>query len=243
MKRAPFLSTTRIVEIFKEMVDIRRQFCADHDFVKMPTVWEDLMDEQGNWAIRRYHSRPGGDYLRRAAVMQLGDKMRLTVDNQLWENAKRGKKLDNHVLAHELAHLTLGHPSRGGVATNFALDDDGTLIRLSPPNKTELEADLGAVFFQCGVALMDDRRDFKELADRAFSEISYVKKAMQYVRLDAFRWELKRQKSQPETIISPASFEDEYWKNPKDWDKLMLLFGLSHEQINLLVDQIWRRRM
>jgi hypothetical protein len=243
MKHRPTLTTRRVVEIYVEMVDIRREFCADHDFVKMPTVWEGLMDEQGNWAIRRYHSRPGEDYLRRAAVMQLGDKMRLTVDNQLWENALRGKKLDNHVLAHELAHLTLGHPSSGGIATNFALDDDGTVIRLSPPNKTELEADLGAVFFQCGVALMDDRRDAKELADRAFAEISYVKKAMQYVRLDAFKRELKRQKNQPGTIISLASFEREYWKNPKDWNRLVLLFGLSRGQISLLVDQIWRRRM
>jgi hypothetical protein len=243
MKNAPSLPTPRIVEIFKEMVGVRRKFCADHNFVKMPAVWEDLMDEQGNWAIRRYRSQAGEDYLRRAAVMQIGENMRLTVDNQLWENALRGKKLDNHVLAHELAHVALGHPSRGGVATNFALDDNGRVIRLSPPTKTELEADLGAVFFQCGVALMDDRRDAKELAYLACSELAYVAKAMQYVRLETFQRELKRKKSQPETVKSPASFEQEYWNDPNDWNRLMLLFSLSRGQISLLVDQIWRRKM
>lgn len=193
-KHKPKLTTQRAVEIYEEMLMVRREYYADTEFFKMPDVWTELVDESGDLTIKTFKSTTGDDYLLRAAVMIVDKKIRLNVDKQLWHNAGLGKNLDNFILAHEFAHLALDHVSNRGAPTNFFMGEKGGMKMILPPSLIEREADIGAVFFQCGIALMDLRRDVKQLADRAFTDIRHVEKARQYVLLDIFQRELQRQR-------------------------------------------------
>ncbi len=56
-----------------------------------------------------------------------------------------------------------------------------------------LEAHFGGVVFQCGPVLEDVRWGAIDIANRAFSDVAQVEKAMRIVRLETFKQELNRQ--------------------------------------------------
>ena len=201
MKINPFLSTNRAVEIYEEMIFCRRMFCADKNFFLMPDVWNDLLDDEGRWSIKTFRSSTVGNFKPKAAVIAFDDRATLTVDERLMENAENGCKLSNFILAHELAHLALGHHERSMVTKNFQLllGDKGNSIL--PPNLEELEAHFAAVFFQCGVALEEPRWTSIDLANRACSDVYYVKKAQQYVQLDIFQRQLTRARTPTQRVV------------------------------------------
>mgnify|MGYP000852453242 CR=1 FL=1 len=187
MRRKPFLSTSRGVEIYEQMIALRRDFCIDADFFKMSDVWKYLCDGDGDWAINTYRSDETEDFKRKAAVVALGHRVTLTVDEKLMEKATQGCRLSGFILAHELSHVALGHHQRAAVTKNFQLFAGPCGMSNLPPTVEELEANYAAVFFQCGVALSDGRWDAVRLANRAFSDIDYVRKAQAIVRLDVFQ--------------------------------------------------------
>ena len=194
MKSRPILSTSRAVEIFEETISVRRGYCADKDFFRMDEFWEYLCDESGRWSINTYRSNETEDFKRKAGVVAFGDRVTLTVDEKLMARAKQGCKLSNFILAHEVGHLTLNHHARSAVTKNFQLFAGPSGMSNLPPTLEELEANYAAVFFQCGVALSDARWDPIQLAHRAFSDVSYVKKAQAIIRLGEFQRKLCRQK-------------------------------------------------
>jgi hypothetical protein len=200
-KRKLTLSPLRAAEIFKEMVECRRIYGADTDFFRMADVWEWLC-EDGDCSIKTYRSVEVEDYQRKAGVISFDGKSILTVDERLMENARKGCLLSNYMLAHELGHLALNHHARGAVIKNFQLfsGPDGMMCN-APPTVEELEANIAAVFFQCGIALMDPRWEAINLARRAFSDIHYVKIAQKIVKGEEFLRELKRQMPKRQRVI------------------------------------------
>lgn len=70
-----------------------------------------------------------------------------------------------------------------------------------PPTPEELEANYGAVFLQCGIALRDAKWDTMELANRAHTDFDYVRKVKALVRLEVFEKELRRPKHSPARVI------------------------------------------
>ena len=201
MTRRPTLSLSRAAEIWREMLWFRRELYADTDFFRMTAVWEALCNELPFWSMRTYRSNQLEDYKRKAGVVAVGDHVTLTVDERLWENAGNGCKLSNFILAHELGHLALNHHARSAVIKNFQLFSGPNGMSNLPPTAEELEANYAAVFFQCGVALEDKRRDSLHLADRAFSDVTYVRKAQKAVRLEAFELELRRQRERIARVV------------------------------------------
>jgi hypothetical protein len=187
------------------VIDCRRIDYADNDFFRMTRFWEDLVDEQGYWTIRKYRSGGGDDYLRRAQVTVFDDRATLTVDETLWSKAERGEKLANHVLAHEAGHLALDHHAkgkgRGRLVQNFRLTEGAAGMELHALTQEDLEADLAAVFLQCGVALENLKMSAIELANRACADIRQVNKAQSYVRLDVFQRELHRPRPQHPRVV------------------------------------------
>ncbi|MGV8952127.1 MAG: ImmA/IrrE family metallo-endopeptidase [Cypionkella sp.] len=193
MGKRPEITTQRAVEVYEEMIVARRDYCADHEFFKMPDVWNSFLDDEGRWQVRTYNSNRGEDYDRRAGVIVFDDRLRLTVDAKFWEKAKQGCTLANFTLAHELGHIALNHHSRNAVVKNFQLFENGSYgMSNIPPTLEELEANFAAVFFQCGVALADSRWNPKRLAQRACSDITYVVQAQKIVGLEVFQRELNR---------------------------------------------------
>jgi hypothetical protein len=185
MSKTPTMSTERAAEIYEVMLEYRRAFCADTKFFKMTELWDHLVAGDGEWKIQLFRSGLGADYERRAGVVALGHRVTLTADVELWERATAGSLIANFILGHELGHLALDHHAKAAVVKNFKLfvGSKGCMANI-PPSVEELEAHLAAVFLQCGVALEDPRWSALELAKRAFSDVSYVKKCQSYVRLD-----------------------------------------------------------
>lgn len=184
------------------MLWFRRELYADHDFFKMPEVWETLCEDIEHWSINTYKSNQLEDYKRKAGVIAFGDRVTLTADEKLLENAWKGCKLSNFILAHELGHLALNHHARSAVTKNFQLFAGPNGMSNIPPTVEELETNFAAVFFQCGSTLEDARWTALQLANRAFSDVNYVKKAQAMVRLEVFKRELwlKRQ-AHPRVIL------------------------------------------
>jgi hypothetical protein len=206
-KTKPFLSTSRAVAIFEEMVGYRRNFCADTDFFRMTKIWEDLCDEEGRWSIRMYRSSENDNLARKAAVIAFGDRVILSVDEKLMASARQGDKLSNFILAHEFGHLALGHHGGNTGTKNFQMEERHSGFANVPPTSEELETNFSAVCFQCGVAILDPRWNAVDLAKRASSDTYSVRKFQRLVELDVFkrelarRFELERLRPKPRQVI------------------------------------------
>ena len=195
MKNIQILTTARAAHICEIMFEYRREYCADNHFFKMTDFWEWLCGEQGSWSIKSYRSKSSDDYKPKASVIAFGHNVTLTADERLFANARRGDNLSNLILAHELAHLALGHHKRSAITKHFQLTvGSNGVASVRPLILEEQEADYAAVFFQCGPALMDIRWTPIELANRAYSDPVLIKNAQRFVRLDVFQRELSRQK-------------------------------------------------
>ncbi|GGO52141.1 hypothetical protein SAMN05444398_101427 [Roseovarius pacificus] len=183
------------------MLWLRRELYDDGEFFKVPDAWAAICEESETWKLKTYRTELLEDYKRKAGIVVLGDYVTLSADERLWENARRGCKLSNYILAHEIGHLTLDHHAKGAITKNFQLFSGPNGMSNVPPTVEELEANLAAVFFQCGVALKDRQIDAVQLAHRAFSDVHYVKKAQRIVQLDVFQQELRRPRPKVERVI------------------------------------------
>jgi hypothetical protein len=120
-------------------------------------------------------------------------RVRLTVDQDLWADAKQGCMFSNFTLAHEFGHVALNHHAQFAGIRNFRLSEGRAgMLSNKPPNETELEANYAAVFFQCGKFLEEQGWTDYELARRAYSDSHYVKRARSIVQLGVFRDELEK---------------------------------------------------
>lgn len=201
MKSRPTLTTKRAVEIFEEAVAYRRDYCPDTHFFRMTDFWEYLCEDSDTWSIKKYRSGEKEDFKRKAGVSAFAGRVTLTVDQELWDRAARGVLFFNYLLAHEAGHLILDHHARGAVTKHFQLYAGPNGMANLPPTVEELEANYAAVFFQCGVALLEPRLEALVLARRAYSDPNYVKKAQSAVRLDVFRRLLDRPKPKRERTV------------------------------------------
>ena len=186
------LTTARAATIFDEALGVRRELYSDSSFFKMTDVWAEICDDGGLWNIRTYRTEKLEDYQLRAGVVVFGDRLTLTTDERLFENARKGCKLSNYILAHELGHVILNHHATGAMVKNFQLFAGPNGMSNLPPTTEELEANFAAVCFQCGVSLMDQRWDATSLAHRSYSDVGYIRKAQRMVQLEAFQKELAR---------------------------------------------------
>ena len=200
MKKAPFLTTKRAVEIFEEMVSCRRDYCADKEFFRATDVWKYLCEDSDEWRIKFFHQGSIQELRPLAAVAKFNHSVRLTVDARWWSNAERGDKLSNFVLAHELGHLQLRH-NAGSAGRHFLMVAGIGGNSVIPQDYFELEANFAAVSFQCGVTLLDPALSAVDLADRAFCDVAQVKKTQSMVQLDVFRRELNRPRPTHPTAI------------------------------------------
>jgi hypothetical protein len=192
MRKVPSISTTRAAEIYKEVLAYRRIYCADTEFFRMTDFWDWMCSGSGDWSVKLFESNLGDDYKKKAGVVAFGNLVTLTVDRELWDRASQRCRLANFILAHEIGHLALDHHAKNAVTKHFQLFLGPRGMSNIPPTLEEMEANLAAVFLQCGVALENVRWDALDLANRACCDIEYVKRAQRFVRLDVFQKELKR---------------------------------------------------
>lgn len=197
-KGDPSISLFRLADIYEKLISVRReyQFIADaQDFFRMTDFWEWLCDGDGGFAINRFNSSRAEPPMK-AAVVAFDHKVTLTIHDQIWSQASEGCRQSNFVLAHEFAHLALEHHARQAVSKNFMLysGPNGNCNR--PPTIEELEANYAAVIFQCGAGLANPAWPPLDLAKRALSDISLVKKLAPIVRSDHFRLILDRRRSE-----------------------------------------------
>ncbi len=195
------LSTSRAVKIYWEALECRRAFAADTDFFKMPDYLEWLFGESERWSIKLFKSNQFEDFKRKASLVVFDHRVKLSVDEKLMAAARRGCWLSNFILAHEVGHLALDHHAMSATTKNFQLFAGPSGMSNIPPTLEELEANVAAVFLQCGPALMNGSLGVVELARRAFSDVTYVKKAKRIVLQDVFQRELRRPRPKRERSI------------------------------------------
>lgn len=202
MTKQPNISLADLIHIREEAFSARRDLFDDHMFFKMTDAWEKLCDEGENWRIKRYRSRENEDYKRKAGVIALMDKVTLTADDRLWKVADEGREFANFLLAHELGHLICDHHSRAAVTLNFQLIEGPNGMSTIPPTAQEFEANLAAVFFQCGPEIEMARWSDRELARRAHSDQRTVSRVRKYIRLPEYQREiLKPRRKNPRVIL------------------------------------------
>lgn len=199
MRKRPQITTNRAVDNYREMLWVRRELFDDSEFFTMPQALEEICFDGGEWSVRTYKRKPFVEYSPRASAIEFDGRVVITADEELIDRAKRGCYMANFVLAHELGHLALDHHKQEAVTKRFQLFSTTTGMSNIPPNVEEFEANLAAVFFQCGTWL--EQRGFShiELAQRAHSDPRYVKIAQRYVQLDVFQALLN--KPEPESKI------------------------------------------
>lgn len=160
-----------------------------------------MCSDIGTWKIKKYVGSEIEDWQRKAGVIKLGERVVLSTDRRLFENAEKGCKLSNFILAHEFAHVALGHHDQNLVMKHFQLFATQNGMSNIPPTPEEYQANLGAVFFQCGVALEDDKIAPLDLAHRSFSDVSYVKRAQRLVQLSIFKEKLLKRQSSIKRVV------------------------------------------
>ena len=201
MKRRPTLSTPRAVAIYREMLDVRRELFDDNEFFKVPDAWEAICEGSEKWKTKTYRTEQLEDYKRKAGIIVFEEYVTLSVDERLIENARKGCKLSNFILAHEIGHLALDHHANNAKMQNYQLFAGPNGMSNIPPTQEELEANFAGVFFQCGVALENKQVSTIQLAHRAFSDVRTVGKAQNYVQLEVFQRELRRPRPKYERVV------------------------------------------
>ncbi|ESQ13586.1 MAG: hypothetical protein N838_33510 [Thiohalocapsa sp. PB-PSB1] len=175
------------------MLQLRSIRPDDDPFFKMPDVWTFVCEGEEGWAINMYRSHHTDSKKKKAGVTVFDGRVRLTVDQDLWADAKQGCMFSNFTLAHEFGHVALNHHAQFAGIRNFRLSEGRAgMLSNKPPNETELEANYAAVFFQCGKFLEEQGWTDYELARRAYSDSHYVKRARSIVQLGVFRDELEK---------------------------------------------------
>jgi hypothetical protein len=205
MKNRPTLSAARLARVWKEVLEARRIYCDDRQFFKMTDVWRFLAEGGNGVKIKTYRTSTIEDYKRKAGVVAFEDMFTLVADEQLLQNADRGCKLSNYILAHEFAHefahLALNHHARRAVVKNFQLFARPDGLANEPPTVEELEANLGAVIFQCGPTLVNEAIDSLQLAHRAYSDVHSIRKARKLLRLDVVLQEIAKLELGVERVV------------------------------------------
>jgi len=204
--RRPTISIARTVEVYETMVDLRRQWFEDNEFFMMSDVLERLCDcetdgSEDVWRIKTFKRNPANDFSRKVGVITFEGSVTLSMDQRFLEKARKGCKLCNFILAHEIGHLALEHHDTNAKIMNFQLYKGPKGFSNFPPTKEELEADYAAFFFQCGVALADHSLSPKQLSKWAYLEQGYVGKAQKMVRLPEFQRILNRPKPKYPRIL------------------------------------------
>jgi len=196
--KKPYVSLARGVEIFRETVSIRQICCNDEQFFTMEQFWTDLERDIEEIKIHQLEEKDD-DREKRAGVIHFAGMTTLIVSRSLMSKARRGSRFVNFTLAHELAHVILGHHDNQAKIMNFTLSS-GEVRRVAPKTIEEYEADLGAVFLQCGVSLLGSGYSASELAAKAYSETSKIGEAMTICRLNEFREQLEEINNQRKRI-------------------------------------------
>ncbi|MFW5655624.1 MAG: hypothetical protein ACOCYW_08280 [Roseicyclus sp.] len=190
-ERRPKISAHRAARVYDEMLSVRRFLMSDGSFRKMPDVWEEFSADLEGYKLSTYRAIEGSKADNKAGVITLGGEGATLITSQgLWERAKAGNLLANTIIAHEIAHLALGHHLRSVKHFQPKTTDHG--LKNIPENDIELETNYAAVFLQCGVAILDPRIDATTLAKQAFADVYQTKKARLLVLQEAFQKELKR---------------------------------------------------
>lgn len=167
----------------------------------MVQAWRRIVEQLPEWSIKPYQSNADEELVRKAGVVYFANRATLTVDLRLLQKAEASCGFSNFILAHEISHLELGHHSRKAVNLNFLLERGEKGNSVIPQNQLELEANFGAVVFQCGPALLDEGLSAKDLARKAFADHGMVRWARNLVRLEAFKRELTRQSVPKKRIV------------------------------------------
>jgi hypothetical protein len=188
------LTTQRAVRIFEDMVDCRGTVCLDDQFLKMTDVWKDLCDESGEWKIKFYRGGPKDLDRPQAAVTEFNNRVRLTVSEELWDEADGGDGVANFILAHEIGHIELRHTARFATR-HFQMAPSANGDEILPKSYFEKEADFAAVAFRCGSSLLDRSLSAAELSRLAFSDLKQVEKAQRMVQSKVFMAELNRSRA------------------------------------------------
>lgn len=187
MANEPTLGANRAAEISREVFWYRGYVAEPRQYFKMSDVIEDALRDGDVFRLREFD--PGDDLLKRrkAGVVGFAGKYSFILPKGMMEGAREGQKEDNYALAHEWCHIILGHHESGAVVKNYQLfqTESGNVNR--PPTQEELETNFAATLFQCGEAIFDKGVDPVRLGNRAFTNISEVRKVTRICQTSSFQ--------------------------------------------------------
>ena len=200
-RRHHTLTPSRLADIWLEVQFARDDLFEGNKNMKMPEVWARLSDGNENWKLKIAKAKEGEDWKRKASIIEFDGSVTLISDETLWENAKRGRGLENFLIAHEIGHLILDHHKKSAMVKHFQLKETKVGMARIPESIEEREADFAGVFFQCGTALLDRKVDALTLARNAFSDALEIKKVQRLVHLGVFQRELQRPRRKHERVV------------------------------------------
>jgi len=104
-RRKPQISIERGAEIFRQMLQVRRDFCADNEWFKTIDLCEYLAKDNEDFLLSEYEA--ASEKVTKAGVAVLDQRITLVLPDKMVAAARRGSGLANFTLAHELAHIEL----------------------------------------------------------------------------------------------------------------------------------------
>lgn len=191
-KKKVGLSEARLVHIFHEMNWYRGEFIDEKKFCKMSDVWETYERDVDEVKIKEFNVDKEEDG-RVARVVEFAGRFTLIVPSSMMDKARAGDGFSNFQLAHEFSHVALGHHEHGAGKLYFRMTKSerfGYSDQFDDPK--EIEASIAAVFFQCGISLLAPDVSASFLAQRAFSDYKWVKRALIICRSTSFQNEMHK---------------------------------------------------
>ncbi|MEO0669203.1 MAG: hypothetical protein AAFZ99_14925 [Pseudomonadota bacterium] len=182
--------------LYRNTVSFRRAYVPDGKFFKASDFWRDAAADIPEVRIK-LHDRS----ILKASTNALDELTVLVAPKQLFDNADRGCKICNFILAHEAGHISEEHHSENAVSKYFQLFATETEVANIPPTIEELETNYAATFFLCGPAIFDLRRDALRLADVAYCDVYYIKKVRKLLEQQEFWEEMQKLNSTPRAVF------------------------------------------
>ncbi len=203
----PTITPKRIVQISRETESWRRLYFDDnHDEAKNGILnaakcWEWFASYLPETVKIRFDHNLDRTEKRVAFVLKLDPYIRLISSKLKFEKAKKGARFQNFVLAHEIAHIILGHSENSTSAKPFSLHSENGVLKALAEDVDEVEAHYGAILLQIGDQIFEKDFDVTATLKIAATDEVTLRRLAKICQLDTVQRLWKESQKIPRVVL------------------------------------------
>ncbi len=206
-KNRPAITPQRLIQVSREMESWRRPYFDDNPYeakvgvINSAKVWEWFADYLSETVKIRFDRNLDKTDKRVAFVLKLDPYIRLVSSKIKFEKAKKGAWFPNFVLAHEIAHIFLGHSETTTAAKPFSLHSENGVLMALAEDVDELEAHYGAIFLQVGDQIFEKDFDVTAIMKIAATDAVTLRRLARICQMDSVQKLWKESKNIRRVIL------------------------------------------